>query len=237
MDREHIISEIKRTARFNGGTPLGKIRFEKETGIKESDWLGKIWSRWSAVIEDAGFSPNAMTEAHTDEELLKPLVNMIRELGHFPTRPEQRLRRSQDTSFPPADCITRRWGTKEQVAAKVIEYCSELSGYDDVIDICVSITAQIGSKIKNSNYQSGHVYLLKHHDAYKIGKSIDVTRRYKEIKTQMPHEMDEIHAIETDDPSGIEAYWHNRFKDKRLKGEWFKLTPEDIRAFKKRRYM
>lgn len=83
----------------------------------------------------------------------------------------------------------------------------------------------------------GHVYLLKHGNDYKIGKSYDVTRRYKEIKVQMPQVTEEIHTIATDDPSGIEAYWHNRFRDKKLEGEWFQLSLSDVKAFKKRKFM
>ena len=237
MKKAHIISEIRRTAIQNGGKPLGKIRFERATGIKEADWLGKIWARWSDVIKEAGFSPNTMTTAHSNEQLLQPLVDMIRELGHFPTRAEQRLRRRNDPKFPTDTSISRRWGKKGQIAAEVMDYCLNRKGYDNVIQICSSIATQKYSTSENDNMQSGQVYLLKHHDAYKIGKSFDASRRYKEIRTQMPHKTEEIHVIQTDDPPGIEAYWHNRFKDKRLKGEWFKLTPNDVKAFKRRKFM
>jgi len=42
-----------------------------------------------------------------------------------------------------------------------------------------------------------------------------------------------IHSIKTDDPSGVETYWHKRFDTKRLNGEWFDLNSADIKAFKR----
>ena len=43
--KEEILNEIKRTAKENGGKPLGTKRFLDETGIGVYDWgiLAKIW--------------------------------------------------------------------------------------------------------------------------------------------------------------------------------------------------
>jgi hypothetical protein len=77
------------------------------------------------------------------------------------------------------------------------------------------------------------VYLFKSGRYYKIGKTNDTVRRGKEIRVQLPERTDLIHAIKTDDPSGVEAYWHKRFESKRKQGEWFDLRPSDIKAFKR----
>ena len=59
VSKEKIIEEIKRTAKENGGKPLGMARFEKETGIKIYDWK-RYWARFGEAQKEAGFLPNQL---------------------------------------------------------------------------------------------------------------------------------------------------------------------------------
>ena len=241
IDKQHILDEIKRVAKTNGGNGPGRERFERETGIKSSDWYPHHWLRWGDALQEAGFSPNKFQTAYDQDMLLERFVGLIRDLGHFPVHGEVRRKEKQDPTFP-SHTVFDRLGGKRQLIARVVEYCQARNGYDDVLDICAGLStddARSTERIENLTKQEvvGFVYLLKSGRHYKIGKTNAVGRRECELAIQLPEKANTVHSIKTDDPTGIEAYWHKRFEAKRGNGEWFDLTAEDIKAFKRRKFM
>lgn len=234
LTKQDILKEIQRTANENGGMPLGIDRFTKETSI--TTWeIGKHWARFGDAQQEAGFSPNQKKMAHDEELLLNSFIGLTRELGHFPTRGEMRLKRFNQSEFPSDTVYYRRFGGKKALATKISEFASK-KGYDDIVKICQPIIESADEEEEKGEGEIvavGEVYLFKSGRYYKIGKTNDTVRRGKEIRIQLPERTNLIHAIKTDDSSGVEAYWHKRFETKRMQGEWFDLSSADIKAFKR----
>jgi hypothetical protein len=238
MDKKYIIDEIKRFARTTGETP-GESKFEKFSGIRRSDWFGVHWSKWSDATTESGLKSNEFNQPHSKDFLLRSYLNLVVELGKLPTSGEIRLKGKDDRSFPSHSTFSNRLGAKIELLEVLLKYAEENNESQNVIKLIseeLQKTSRSGSKNADTK-KDGCVYLIKTGDFYKVGRSNDFDRRLREIKTTLPEEAILVHAIETDDAEGIEKYWHNRFDLKRGRGEWFKLSVEDIKAFRKRKFM
>jgi hypothetical protein len=242
VTKQHIIDEIRRTAKANGGAPLGHKRFELETGIGYYDWWGQHWGRWSDAVRDAGFPPNAfLQDAFSDDEMLEKLIALIRELGRFPATGDLRLKKRSDSSFPNDKVFARHFGSRSKLREMVVKYCRSHNGFEDIPNLCGLIATNDDEESviteKPATDIVGFVYLMKHGRHFKIGKTNATGRREYELAIQLPEKLQTVHIIKTDDPGGIEDYWHKRFAAKRGNGEWFALDSADVMAFKRRKFM
>jgi Meiotically up-regulated gene 113 len=238
MDREFIVSEVQRSALANGGVALGRLRLESECGMKEHHWR-KFWARYSELVKEAGFEPNSVPEPWTVDQLCAFVAELARELGQFPAHSDIRVRKTSDPSFPTHRIFDRRLGGKADRISKVAAWCRANAGYEDVLAICNSTTVRkiVNEPIEMGTQRDGHVYLLRSGRFYKIGFSVHAGARERQLAIQLPEPVSTVHVIVTDDPQGIEAYWHRRFAAKRKNGEWFDLTREDVAAFRRRKFM
>jgi hypothetical protein len=150
-----------------------------------------------------------------------------------------RLKAREDPDFPSHNTLGRL-GPKQQLAAKIIAYCELRTGYDDVVSICRPHATLPNQPVTDGDAEQeiiGFVYLLRSGRYYKIGKTNAAGRRERELAIQLPEKAETVHVIRTDDPSGIEAYWHKRFAERHKNGEWFELRAADVKAFMRRKFM
>lgn len=71
------------------------------------------------------------------------------------------------------------------------------------------------------------VYLFRLGEFHKIGCANRPVRRFAAFKT-LPYESEMVHHFPTSNPFGVERALHHHFRRKRTKGEWFRLTADDV---------
>ena len=240
VTRERILDQIRRTS--ENGEALGQKGFTKATGIRPKEWE-RYWPRWSDAIAEAGFEARLWNAKYDDADVLNRLIIEIRRLGRLPTGREREILHREDESFP-SENVFRRFGNKAALVQTVADHCRERPEDSDVYALMIAALPPGGAKERASGTtETGFVYLLRIYPGralYKIGKSVVVDRREWDLSAANP-DLRREHIIETDDPSGIENYWHRRFAGKRKtygkEREVFELNPEDVVAFKRRKFM
>jgi hypothetical protein len=236
MEKDHILGEIRRTAEENGGVPLGQNSFVDVTGIAQSQWRGKYWRNWGEAVRAAGLEPNRVKEPHGRAALVLSLTKLTAKLGRFPTQADAMLEKRDDPSFPTMSSFDQHIGKRSDMVEAVRACATEHPEYSEVLAVLPEANHDAADS-DSAERPDGAVYMLKLGRHYKIGKSFRVPQRHREIAIELPEKPDVVHVITTDDPTGIEAYWHTRFGEKRTNGEWFALSRDDVRAFKRRRFM
>jgi hypothetical protein len=77
--------------------------------------------------------------------------------------------------------------------------------------------------------EPGHIYLIQGvHGWHKIGLSKDPVSRIGHLDVILPFDIEVLYLIPTNDMKRAERQLHQRFAEKRGKGEWFALSQDDI---------
>lgn len=96
MEKEIILSEIRRLAAASHGKAPGSQKLQTETGIRKSDWYPRYWVRWSDAVEEAGLTKNELTVRLDSNLLIEKYISLIRELKRVPVEGELRVKRTND---------------------------------------------------------------------------------------------------------------------------------------------
>lgn len=232
VSKDEILRAIRRTAAENDGKPVGRERLIRLTGITEYA-LAQHWPKYGDAIREAGFKPNALNGALDITVVLSQFVALTRGLGHVPTSNELRHARANDPTFPSSG-VFDRLGLRNERIARALEYCQSNPAYADVVPILEAAHTADERDSPPAEKRFGFVYLARGHPGeFKIGRTNLVDRRLSELGVMSATEPTLIHSIKTDDPAGIEAYWHRRFAENRMRGEWFRLTAADVASFRR----
>ncbi|MBD8890987.1 GIY-YIG nuclease family protein [Roseibium litorale] len=233
--KQEIIRKIRDIASRNDGRAPGREKFQSETGIRPHEWRGKIWRTWSDAIVEAGLEPNDLQSAYSDKDLLRFVFEVASDLKRFPSYADLDFEARRRANAPTMKTIQARW--------KMVDLANALVGYaeslraEDVASLAKGYVPPRRAEASNDDVSTsdplGYVYMQRHGLDYKIGLTNSLNRRGRQIQIELPQEIELVHSILTDDPAGIEAYWHKRFAAKRTRGEWFKLSKAEVAAFKR----
>ena len=203
------------------------------SGIPQHHWYGKIWPRWSDALADAGLGGNELQGRFDSAEVLRKVVEATTQLGRVPTTPEMKILRLADNEFPNPKTVAAHFGNRTELIEVVRSHCSQNPNLSHLLE---QLPEPPKTQRPIGKLATGWVYLLKSGPHYKVGRSETLEKRIRQISIALPESVTLVHAIETDDPVGIEAYWHRRFAPQRLNGEWFKLGTSELSAFRRRKF-
>jgi hypothetical protein len=134
-------------------------------------------------------------------------------------------------------------GEEDHITQSVEKYIPELevfAGTSEVVDTALNNLReaeiylkdkkerQCRKEEKQNRLNEGWVYILKGNQYYKIGKTINLDNRIKQISPNLPFETELICAIRSENITRTESTLHQMFKDFRVNGEWFELNDQDV---------
>lgn len=149
---------------------------------------------------------------------------------HLKPNPSGRIHWSSKSYFGFADSVVERYG--------LVDLFSER--FPDLESSPVS-TPGLAPEVRRGIARRlpaiatpGYVYVIRSQYGFKIGKTVNIKSRTKLFSVKLPFPISVEHYAKFDDYSKAERDFHKEFHAKRLEGEWFNLSPEDLTKIKSR---
>lgn len=240
--KEEILKKIKEWSKENDGkTPGEKVFYEyADFNVYQLHKLG--WANYGELVDEAELIPNTFDNTqYSYEQICDLFISAMREKNQWPSRGYLDVKHLNDSSYPSSATFYKKLGLTGDLAQSILDYIGDKDDYDDVKNICLPVIEKyaVSDKSDEAGKTVEEVYMYKYKNQsqpIKVGRSKDVERRGEEIVIGAHDKAVLIHSIKTDDPSGVENYWHRRFRKsgrEEYNNEWFRLKPEDVKAFKR----
>jgi hypothetical protein len=86
-------------------------------------------------------------------------------------------------------------------------------------------------KLQASKIEIGYLYLIRviNTNKYKIGVTTNIKRRFYDISSVMPFELEVLAVNQIKKPFDFEQKLLDTFSNKKIKNEWFELTVDDAK--------
>ena len=227
--REQILAEVRRLA-AEIGRPPGSWLFESRTGLRAHQWRGVYWARWSEALREAGLQPNVRAPKSDPDVMLEQIAIAARRFGHCPTADELKLYR-RTRRAPGVSTVRHHFADRATLVARLKEWVAARPDYADVAALLARTPAE--RRRDKPGTTEGVLRLFRCRHSYRFVRTGEADDRKTWPPVAIPASATQEHAIRTDDPAGIEAYWTRRFAYRRIDPEWFALTAEDVAAFRR----
>lgn len=89
-------------------------------------------------------------------------------------------------------------------------------------------SAELTKRMNQPSLPRKSIYVFEQCGFYKIGYSYNPHKRLENIKCASPNETRLVLSFPIHNVKIVEKELHNRFKDKRIRGEWFELSDGDL---------
>jgi hypothetical protein len=136
----------------------------------------------------------------------------------------------------------RRWWTQEKPFFKFASAVVERYMLDDLfaeafpefadMDFGSAPRRTNGAPRPSDSPTGGYVYVIRSEYGFKIGKTVNLRERTRLFSVKLPFPISIEHYAWFDDYTFAESRFHRMFADKRLEGEWFDLTSEDLEVIR-----